>query len=107
MFQIPLSALPNQSISFNVDGAYWQLKLYQAVNSMCADISRDGNPIANGVRCYGGIPLMQYSYMSAPAFGNFVFDADADWTNFGTECNLYYLAMSEMDQLSALISSGV
>jgi len=103
MFQIPLSALPNQSISFNLDGAYWQLRVFQAVNSMCADISRDGVPIVTGVRCYGGVALMQYPHMYQPNFGNFIFDSDADWTNFGTSCNLYYLQCGELEQFSELV----
>lgn len=103
MYQVPLNQLPNQSVSFNVDGAYWQLKVYQAINSVCADISRNGESIAAGVRCYGGMPLMQYDYMHRPDFGNFVFDSDADWTVFGTSCNLYYLNKTELQQLGQVI----
>lgn len=73
---------------------------------MCADVTRNGTPIANGVRCFGGIPVMPYSYMFAPDFGNFVFDSDADWTAFGAACNLYYLSASEFTQYQSLQSAA-
>jgi hypothetical protein len=104
MNQIPLAVVPNQSISFNVDGAYWQLRIYQTANFMCADVLINGTPVVNSVLCLGGIPLMQYAYMYAPNFGNFIFDSDADWTNFGTSCNLYYLENSELQQFNELLS---
>ena len=73
---------------------------------MCADITRNGVSIASGVRCFGGIPLLQYSYMYLPNFGNFVFDSDADFTNFGVSCNLYYLEQNELQQFNELIANG-
>ena len=107
MNQIPLTALPNQTISFNVDGAYWQLHIYQAVNFVCADVMRDGVAITSGVRCFVGVPLLQYPSMYLPNFGNFIFDADVDWTNFGMSCNLYYLTQAELQQFEELMISGV
>lgn len=106
MQQIPLEALPNQTISFNVDGAYWQLKVYQTIQFMTADIYRNGQPVSTGIRCFGGIPLLQYEYMFLPGFGNFIFDSDADWTNFGTNCNLYYLNKTELQQFNEDVLSG-
>lgn len=112
MLVIPLSQVANQQISFNADGVLWTVKVYQAITHMCADISRSviasdpaGTvgpvPIVNGIRCFGGIPLLQYSYQYAPNFGNFVFDTDADWTNFGATCNLYYLDQAELQEFLA------
>ncbi len=107
MNQIPLTALPNQTISFNVDGSYWQLHIYQCVNFMCADVTRDGVAVISGVRCFAGMPLLQYPYMYLPTFGNFIFDSDVDWTNFGISCNLYYLKQSELQQFEELMLNGV
>lgn len=107
MNQIPLTALPNQNISFNVDGSYWQLHIYQCVNFMCADVTRDGVAVVSGVRCFAGMPLLQYPYMYLPDFGNFIFDADVDWTNFGLSCNLYYLHQDELQQFQEMMLSGV
>lgn len=101
MLLIPLTPVPNQSISFNADGAYWQVHVYQAINYMCADITRNGTKLIDGVRCFGGIPLLPYSYMYAPNFGNLVFDEDADYTNFAASCNLLYLTATELAEFQA------
>lgn len=98
MQQIPLAALPNQAISFNVDGSYWNLHIYQGINFMHADIARDGVNVINGIRCFVGQPLMPYQYMYKPQFGNFIFDANVDWTDFAAGCNLFYLNNDELQQ---------
>ncbi len=103
MQQIPLTAIPSQSLSFNIGGAYWQISLYPAVTHMCADFSRDGSPLISGVRCFGGIPLLPYEYLYLPNFGNFVFDSDPDWQNFSGTCNLYYLDIAELATFNANI----
>jgi hypothetical protein len=95
MYQIPITAVPNQAISFNVDGAYWQLHIYQSITHMCVDIIQSGATIISGHRCFVGIPLMPYAYMNEPNFGNFLFDGIVDWTEFGSGCNLYYLTADE------------
>lgn len=106
MYQVPLTNLPNQNIAFNIDGAYWQIHVYQSDKYMCADIKIDGAAVASGVRCFGGIPLLQYAYMYLPNLGNFVFDSDADYTNFGTSCNLFYLSQSELKEFNSLLLKG-
>ena len=106
MYKVPLTALPKQSIAFNVDGAYWQLTVFQAAVHVCVDISRDGSPVIQGLLCFGGIPLLPYKHMHLPNFGNFVFDADVDWTEFGTSCNLYYLTLQEFTDYQALVAAG-
>lgn len=102
MFPIPLNQLPNQAISFNVDGAYWQLRIYQAVDMMYVDISLNGAVLINGVRCFSGIPVIPYEYLHLPKYGNFVFDNPVDWNNFETGCFLYYLKVSEYLEYRAL-----
>lgn len=71
---------------------------------MCADVTRNGQPIISGVRCFVGQPLMPYPYMYEPNFGNFVFDANPDYTNFGVSCNLFYMSSSEFAQFKELMS---
>lgn len=107
MFQVPLSQVPNQSIAFNADGAYWQVHIYQSINFMCADIVRNGANVINGVRCFAGIALMPYSYMFSPNFGNLIFDSDVDWNNFASTCNLYYLNSEEFEEYQATSQLGV
>jgi hypothetical protein len=107
MYQVPLTSVPNQDIAFNIDGAYWQVHIFQSINFMCADIMLNGSPVIYGVRCFGGVALMPYEYMYQPLYGNFVFDSDADWTNFGTSCNLYYLENAEFAQYQTAYLTGV
>jgi len=107
MYQVPLTQIPSQAISFNQDGAYWQIRVYQSVDFMCADITRNGSPVITGVRCFGGVPLMPYDYMWLPSFGNFMFDTDGDYTNFGGSCNLYYMSQDEISQYLAQLMSLV
>ncbi len=96
MLAIPLATVPNQAISFNADNVLWTLHVYQGGKFMCADIQKNGVDVINGFRCFGGIAVLQYDYMTVPDLGNFVFDEDPDWTNFGGSCNLYYLSKDEM-----------
>lgn len=105
MLLIPLAQVPNQAISFTGDGVLWTLHVYQGGNFMCADVLKSGVPVVNGVRCFGGIALLQYDYMSAPDLGNLLFDTDADWTNFGASCSLYYLSQSEMAVFDAAMEN--
>lgn len=118
MLAIPLEQVPNQQISFNADGVLWTIHVYQAVNHMCADVSRSvlptdpaGSanpfPLINGIRCFGGVGLLPYPYMYQPNFGNFMFDSDADWTEFSASCNLYYLEQDEIAEFTAALQAGV
>jgi len=118
MLQIPLAQFPNQQISFNADGVLWTIHIYQSINFMCADIYRSTLPtdpagtvgpvaLINGVRCFGGIQLLQYEWQCAPGLGNFVFDSDADWTDFAASCNLYYLEQDELETFLAALTGTV
>lgn len=102
MLQIPISPVPNQSLSFNADGAYWQLHIFQAIESMCIDVKRNGADIITGSRVSVGDPVMPYPHMYQPDFGNFIFDGDVDWTTFGAECRLFYLNATEFKEYQAL-----
>jgi hypothetical protein len=105
MLQIPISAVPNQALSFNADGAYWQLHIFQAIESMCVDVRRNGVDIITGVRAAVGDPVMPYPHMYQPLYGNFVFDGDVDWTTFGAECRLFYMSADEFKQYQALVAA--
>lgn len=102
---IPLAAVPNQSVAFNVDGAYWQIHIFQAVDKMYADVTRNGSVLITGTGCFGGIGILPYNYLVSPNFGNFIFDVDADWEQFGSACKLYYLTKPEIEQFNSLLGS--
>lgn len=106
MQQIPLNAVPSQDLSIQLDGEYWRIKLSLSMEFVCATISRDGDTLISGIRCFVNQPLLPYPYMYEPRFGNFLFDTDVDWENFGGSCSLYYLNASEMAEYNALIKQG-
>lgn len=103
MLQIPIASVPNQSISFNADGAYWQLHIFQAIESMCMDVKRNGVDVITGTRVYVGEPVMPYPYMYQPLYGNFIFDGEVDFTNFGSECKLFYFDAVELAEYQAVM----
>lgn len=103
MLLIPLAQVPNQALSFNADNALWSIHIYQGDSFMCADIFRNSVSLQRCVRAFGGIELLQYNYMTAPNYGNFMFDEDADWTNFGGSCKLYYLSQAELKEFNDAI----
>lgn len=107
MFQIPLSALPSPDLTVTLDGAYWRLSFFLSINFVCVDIERNGQKIVTGDRCYMGQPLMPHKYMHAPEFGNFIFDNEVDWENFGGTCNLYYLNAEEFAEYNSLVQKGL
>lgn len=108
MQQIPLSKVASQESSFSLDGAFWTIKVYPAINHMVAEISRNGTLLMSGIRCFGGIKLLPYEWMCSGGFGNFYFDEDADWENFGDygTCNLYYMTADEVATYEATIKEG-
>ena len=105
MLLIPLAQVPNQAVSFTADDALWTIHVYQSAKFVCADIAINGEFKINAVRCFGGIQLLQYNYMTAPDLGNFLFDEDADWTNFGGSCTLYYLSQAELAEFNAAVAT--
>jgi len=109
MYQIPLTATANQQVSFNADGSTWTIRLFQAVTSLCIDITRDGTVLLSGSRCLAAQGLMPYDWMRANGtYGNLVFDSDPDWTLFGGGgCNLYYMESAEYDQFEQYLLTGV
>lgn len=70
------------------------------------DISRNGELLISGVRCVGGVGLLPYEHLYLPNFGNFVFDSDADYTNFNNTCQLYYLPLEEYQEYIKLVKAG-
>lgn len=106
MKRIPLAAVPNQKVAFNVDGAYWQLHVYQALTTMCCDVNKNGVNVISGMVCSVGVPLLPYDYMRIPDIGNFVFDGDLDWNNFGATCYLNYMTAAEYEVYRAALYLG-
>lgn len=106
MQQVPLNAVPSQNLSIQLDGEYWFLEFFLSMEFVCVSISRDGEPLISGMRCFVNQPLLPYSYMYEPKFGNFLFDNEVDWQDFNGSCSLYYLNASEFAEYKQLVKQG-
>lgn len=108
MERIPLSKVASQTVSFTADSEYWTIKVYPAISHMAADVSLNGTTLISGIRCFAGYPVVPYQYLIGDTLGNFIFDTEPDWENFGTSptCNLYYLTAAELASYNALIETG-
>lgn len=95
--EIALEAIPNQTLSIQIDDNFWGITL-QAINgSMVATITRNGANVIAGMRCVAGSPLLPYNYMES---GNFIFltadDELPDWQQFNVTQSLVYLSTEEL-----------
>lgn len=106
MQQVPLNAVPSQNLNIQLDGEYWFLEFFLSMEFVCVSISRDGESLISGQRCFVNQPLLPYSYMYEPKFGNFLFDSEVDWQNFNGLCSLYYLDAEEYKEYKDLIRQG-
>lgn len=98
MKKIPLNATANQSLSFSVDGKFWEIHIFQAIDHMYVDINIDGETMVRGSRCVGGEFLLPYDHLWKESSGNLVFDEEPDWELFEDSCNLYYMTNAEARQ---------
>lgn len=87
MRNIPIVAVPNQSLSVTLGGSRWDIRLRVACASMVADIARDGDDVVRGQRVVAGEPIIPYSYLSGGDAINFgVVTPDDEypwWEKFG------------------------
>lgn len=95
---VPLEQLPNQSLSINVDGNRWDLRIKVATNSMVIDISLNDQVIILGQRITVGWPVIPYDYLATE--GNFIFLTEneemPDWNMFGITQQLLYVSPGEL-----------
>lgn len=103
MRQIPLQAVPNQSLSFTLDDNRWQITVKQAVTSMIMDISINDVVVISGVRIPGDDFIIPYRYIGVRQ-GNLMLttqqDLLPDWTLFGQTQQLFYWSPEEMEALA-------
>lgn len=102
MMQIPLSAIPRQTFTIQLDGSTYNFSLYTIVGSMAVDLVRDGVEILSGTRVVAGYPVIPYRYLE---LGNFVFltanDDLPDYLQFGITQSLLYASAAELAALDA------
>lgn len=98
MKNIPLEALPNQSLTVNVDDLRWYLRIKECNGVMACDVSLNDEPLLLGTRICPGTPIIPYEYLQGN--GNFLLLVDnedlADWEKFGVSQSLVYVSPEEI-----------
>lgn len=97
MRNIPVAAIPNQSLTVRLDDRRLVLRLKESNGVMVADLDRDEVRIISGVRVLAGEPIIPYRYLEE---GNFILltinDELPDWREFAATQNLVYLSPAEV-----------
>lgn len=98
MIQINLSPIPNQSISVQLGGYFWEIILKETKGVMSATVIRDNVVLISNVRCAPGTPLLPYIFQES---GNFLFltnDGDYPYyTQFGISQGLIFASADELE----------
>lgn len=109
MIQIPLQAIPNQSLSLRLDGNQYDLRVHACRDNsqfgtgvMAFDIIRDNVVIVTGARATPGFPLIPARYLEN---GNFIVitmnGAYPDWRQFGITQQLVFASETELETIRA------
>lgn len=99
---IPLQPIPNQEVTFVVDGVRWAVtvKAAGANGNVVVNFERNGVVVIQGTRAMSGVPLIPYQYLEGSA-GNFMLttynDAVPSWQEFGTTCQLVWTSAEELE----------
>lgn len=97
MIDVSLAAIPNQSLSIQLDGRFYDIQVREINGAMAASITRDGVAIVSGQRIVAGTPLLPYQYQEA---GNFLLltgeEALPFWDQFGITQFLVYVTPAEL-----------
>lgn len=97
MIDVGIAALPNQSLSVQLDERFYDIHLREANGVMAATIARDGVTLVSAMRITAGTPLLPYRYQEA---GNFIMTTDGEmvpyWNEFGVTQFLVYLTPAEL-----------
>lgn len=100
MQNIPIQAIPNQTLSVALDGNQWGITLKSAAGIIAVSLVLNGAPVITGLRAVAGKRIIPCKYQEA---GNFAFLCQQqnlpDYTQFGTTQVLVYLSASELAAL--------
>lgn len=99
---ISLEAVPNQSLSIQLDDVRYVLRFRDINGFMSVDLSINEEVVLSGERVVAGSPIIPYSYLEGDG-GNFFFITEPDdapyWENFGVNQTLIYATASEVEDL--------
>lgn len=98
MQTIPLSAIPNQSLTVTFGADRWALTIKESKGVMVCDIALNEVVLLTGQRIVCGSPLIPYLYMQAN--GNFWFVTENDelpyYERFGVDQTFVYVEPGEL-----------
>jgi len=96
---IPLEKIPRQSLTVQLDGLRYELRIVDIGGMMAIDVRIDDALVISGHRLLGNSPVIPYRYMESTG-GNFmVVTADDEfpmWTEFGGTQYMTYMTAAEM-----------
>ncbi|CAH0447593.1 hypothetical protein LMG10661_03660 [Ralstonia syzygii subsp. syzygii] len=102
MMQIPLDAIPNQSLSVRLDGRRYEITVQATAGVMSATIIRDGVTLVQGQRCSAGTALLPFLHLE-DSDGNFAFLTDdgeyPDYRKFDSTHQLMYFGGAELVEI--------
>lgn len=97
MIDVGIATIPNQSLSIQLDGRFYEIELREANGVMAATITRDGVTLISNTRVMAGGPLLPYRYQES---GNFIMTTDGEaipyWDQFNVTQFLVYLSADEL-----------
>jgi hypothetical protein len=99
MLQIPILAVPSQSMTVTLGGQLCQISLYQKSTGVYLDLSVNDAPIVTASLCTDRARLVRHKYLGF--VGDLVVvdtmgSSDPDYTGFGTRYALIYLEASDL-----------
>ncbi len=101
MLEIPLSPIPNQSFSTQIDSVRYDIVLKEANGTMVMDVAENSVLVITGARCLADSLVIPYAYLTT---GNFFFTTMNDelpyYTEFSSTQTLYYLSPLELAALN-------
>jgi hypothetical protein len=102
MLNIPLSVLPNQSLSIYLNNAQYDLRFHDCGNGvMSIDIDINNTPLLTGTRLVPNYPIIVSQYMEN---GNFILQTAnyeyPDWNRFGVDQYLIFASQAEIEAIN-------
>ena len=103
---IPLQAVPNQTLSVQLNNKSFDILVSDCNGVMAVSISVNSVPLITGARAVNGFPLLPYAYLET-GIGNFTFIASNDsaqeypyWDRFNTDLTFIYVSPEDLAGLS-------
>lgn len=98
MLEIPLSAIPNQSFTAQLDNSFFEVTIKETNGTMAVTVNLNGNDIVTNMRAVAGQKIIPYEYLEN---GNFIFLTNNDdlpyYTEFGVTQSLIYLSPTDLN----------